>query len=245
MVTPNFSNNPLIQADLQRMGQATPQQPPLSNDQVVALAQQGQVSHLGGTLPDFLRGIIPEAKDLAKKALKPFQNTTINIDNQKTQLNPDLAVNALMQHESRGALAPSTTVNATSGATGASQITPIMLDQYNHLTGSELVVGDLSGNSDLQKNVTKTLVEYLASKYKNGLARDWPASTPRLKKFKAEIKSQFNAPIYGVAGEWIAGPNWVAKLDNPTAPGATETVRDYIKRVGDIYNGRGQLTLNQ
>jgi hypothetical protein len=59
--------------------------------------------------------------------------------------------------------------------------------------------------------------------------------TKKLKEYKAEILKDFNDPIYWMAGEWVAWPNWVAKLDNKTAPGAKETVRDYLKAVGKRY----------
>lgn len=243
-----FKSNPLIQADIQQRQQnPMPQQAPLpSNDQLVQMAKEGKISHMGGKLPDFLSGLVTQAKDMVGKVIQGGTHT-IDVNNAQAStgapapLNTDVAVNSLIGHESRGTLTPSTTINPGSGATGGSQITPVMMDQYNKLTGHDLSTQDIVGNDALQRTVTSTLVDYLIGKYKNGLS-DWPVKTPKLQNYKDEIKRDFNQPIYWVAGEWIAGPNWVAKLDKPTAPGATETVRDYIKRVGEMYNSQNTNT---
>lgn len=242
-----FKDNPLVQADLMRMSQQPQQTEQIPDqNQFIELGKAGKLTHMGGKLPDFLRGLVTEAKDFAKKAIKGNEFTIDNTVSEPAEFNTDLAVESLMGHESRGTDAPLTTVAAGTGATGSSQITPIMIDQYNKLTGEELSTESLLGNETLQKDVTKALVDYLIGKYDKGLDEDWPTKTPRLKRYKEEIKSKFTEPIHWIAGEWVAGPNWVAKLDNPTAPGATETVRDYIQKVGDLYKGRtNKVAINQ
>lgn len=241
-----YSNNPLIQADMQfRPQQSTEQQEPLpSRDNLKQLGIAGKLVHMGGKLPEFLKGIVTEARDRVNKAMG--NENVIDVSRPlPTQLDTSRAVDALIGHESRGALEPSTSIATETGATGVSQITPLMLDHYNKLTGSDISDQDFIGDEQLQREVTSVLVNDIIKKYKTGL-EDYPTKTQKLKDFKQEIKTNFNEPIYWAAGEWIAGPNWVAKLDKPTASGATETVRDYIQKVGDLYNGRnGNLGLNQ
>ena len=239
-----FRDNPLVQADMQfRQQQPQVQQEQLpSQEQLTQLGKEGKLSHMGGKLPDFLKNIVTEAKDMAKKVLSGGTNT-IEIDNtQKVEPNQPLDIdrvyNAFSGHESRGAEFPSETVAYGTGATGTTQITPIMVREYNQITGKNVTPEELSGNEQLQKEMTGVLVNDIMTKYEDGLDEDWPTHTKKLTAYKKEIKSKFNEPIYWAAGEWVAGPNWVSKLDAKTAPGAAETVRDYIQRIGDIYNGR-------
>ena|SRR3990167_23859 len=243
----NFQDNPLIMADMQfRQQQPQTQEEQLpSQDQLTQLAKEGKISHMGGRLPDFLRGMVTEAKDMAKKVLSGGTNT-IEIDNTQKidQIKPsepldiERVYTALNGHESRGAESPSETVASSTGATGTTQITPVMIKQYNEITGSNVTQEQLIGNEQLQKDMTGVLVNDIMTKYESGLDEDWPTHTKKLTAYKKEIKSKFNEPIYWLAGEWVGGPNWVAKLDAKTAPGSTETVRDYITRIGELYKNQ-------
>ena len=251
MFQDQFQNNPLVRADMQlRQQQPAAQQEQVpSQDDLMQLAKTGKLRHMGGKLPDFLKGIVTEAKDLASKVLRGGENVIeVNNKDQVTPSEPldiERAVDVLSTHESRGAEIPGETTAAGTGATGVSQITPIMINQYNQLTGGNVTPEQLFGNEQLQREMTNVLIGDILTKYENGLDDDWPTHTKKLTAYKKEIKSKFNEPIYWVAGEWVAGPNWVSKLDNKTAAGATETVRDYITRVGDLYKGQTQLTLNK
>ena len=247
-----FGDNPLIQADRQfRQQQPQAQRETLpSQDELVQLGKEGKISHMGGKLPDFLKGIISEARDAAKKVMRGGDNV-IEFDNSSETtpnepLDTERVYTALSGHESRGAEIPGDTIATDTGATGTTQITPIMVTQYNQITGGNVAPEQLVGNEQLQKEMTGVLVNDIMTKYDGGLDEDWPTHTKKLTEYKKEIKSKFNEPIYWLAGEWVAGPNWVSKLDSPTAKGATETVRDYIQRVADIYNNQtNSLTLNK
>lgn len=243
MIPNQFNNNPLIMADMQFRQQQPNTQPESlpSQDQMVQLAKENKLTHLGGKLPEFLKGILTEAKDMAKKIVTnenvmTIQNEALPATTPSLDINK--AVEALGVHESRGATMPNETVAAETGATGMSQITPLMINHYNQLTGNNITPEQLIGNDQLQKDMTTTLVNDIMTKYKDGLENDWPTHTKKLTEYKQEIKSKFNEPIYWLAGEWVAGPNWVAKLDSPTAKNAKETVKDYIQRVGDIYHSQ-------
>lgn len=252
MILPEqFKDNPLIQADLQfrRQRPVVQEEQPPSQDQLVQLAKEGKISHMGGKLPDFLKGIVTEARDVAKKILRGGDNV-IEVDNRTEEPNTEIDVNRVVEvlgaHESRGSISPTESIELTTGATGISQITPIMIEQYNQKTGNNVTQEQLANDPQLQTEMTRVLIEDILSKYEGGLDEDWPTHTKKLTAYKKEIKNKFNEPIYWIAGEWVAGPNWVAKLDAKTAPGAKETVRDYIQRVGDLYKGReSNLVLNK
>ena len=221
------------------------QQGTIQKDQAIQMAKSGFLTHMGGKLPDFLKGLLQEAKDAAGKIVG---GNVINIDNSANQninsLDTNRATDVLIGHESRGETAPVASVSSA-GAIGVSQITPIMITRYNKLTNSNVTPERLGSDEQLQRQMTSTLVGDIMKSYSEGLQKDWPTGTDKLRKFKQEIQTQFNEPIYWLAGEWVAGPNWVSKLDNPTAPGATETVRDYITRVGELYKQNNQTVLNQ
>ena len=150
------------------------------------------------------------------------------------------AEQVIVGHEGRGEIDPVKAKNIDTGATGLSQITkPLFADwQKKHARDKEFAktinFEDLQNNKGLQELVTKDSMEGVASEYSFGLP-DWPTSTKKLKEYKNEIFKNFHHPIYWLAGQWVGGPNWVAKLDSLTAEGGKETVRDYIKKIGEQY----------
>src|SRR3990167_8916278 len=136
MILPDqFQNNPLIQADMElRQQQPVEQQESMpSRDELTELGKTGKLLHMGGKLPEFLKGIVTEAKDMASKVIKGGENVIeFNREQEPEQpLDVDRAANALSGHESRGAEIPGETVATDTGATGISQITPVMINQYN------------------------------------------------------------------------------------------------------------------
>lgn len=153
---------------------------------------------------------------------------------------PGKILEAISAHESRGAVSPSSTVNEDTGAIGSSQITMSMFREWQRKFAKDkkkaqaTKFSSLKDNPELQKQIGEEAVAGILEKYSKGLD-DWKANTPKLEKYKKEINRDFNSPIYWVAGEWIAGPNWVMKLDNKTALGGKETVRDYLRSVGSRF----------
>lgn len=235
-----------LMMQLQQPKQVEAQRLP-SKDELIQMGKSGFLTHMGGKLPGFLKGMVTEAKEFAQKAFKGGENVVEVNNAQAGQVEPldvDKASNALIGHESRGSSFPADTTVKSTGATGISQITPVMINQYNQLTGNSLTKDELLSDPNLQMEVTKTLVSDIMTRYEDGLDEDWPTHSKKLTAYKKEIKSKFNEPIYWLAGEWVAGPNWVAKLDSKTAPGAKETVRDYIQKVAQIYKGSDGLELS-
>lgn len=297
-LTDFIKDNPLIRSHIQSFNKPKDKNE-VSKDSLIEMGKAGKLTHLGGKIPDFLKGFVQEAKELAKTVMgggtntievqggaKPTPTPTPAATPKPTvqprpvpgptptppratpatpaipqvqpaqpaqparpipePINVARAVDSLVSHESRGAVNPAETASKSAGAIGISQITPIMVDRYNQITNGDLTSETLSGNARLQRVVTEVLVGDIMNRYKNGLDTNWPTSNPQLQKYKQEIMTNFTQPIHWLAGEWVAGPNWVAKLDSPTAPGARETVRDYINRVAEIYGGsNNSLTLNR
>ena len=67
MINDEMKNNPLVQADIQsRQQQPMMEEEVPSREELIRLGEEGMLSHMGGKLPDFLSGIITEAKDMAK-----------------------------------------------------------------------------------------------------------------------------------------------------------------------------------
>lgn len=239
----NNINEPHATA-LSSIRQQNAQQNLIPKEQLLQMANSGVLSHMGGKLYDGFKGLVTQAADLYKQVRGGNVidiNNTNNTAVQNNSVDTDKAYEALSGHESRGTLAPTASVSSA-GAVGLSQLTPIMITRYNKLTGSNITPEQLNGNGQLQIQMTKTLIPDIMKGYSTGLVRDWPTGTDKLKQFKQEVKTKFNQPISWLAGEWVAGPNWVGKLDNKTAPGATETVRDYINKVTQLYNS---VTANQ
>lgn len=207
--------------------------------------------HLGGKIPKWLKGKLTEAKERVKEIPQMAsigqavnqEEPYLKSSQSQNLLDIDKAFDALTGHESRGTGKPEVTVADVTKATGISQITPVAFKEWQnkYTTDKEFAKSvsfdDLVGDALLQERITRELINGISSKHGNILG-DWSTSTTKLKKYKEEINKDFNHPIYWLAGEWIAGPDWVSKLDNKTATGSKETVRDYMVRVGDLYFGQ-------
>lgn len=84
-----FDGNPLIQANMQfRKQQPIVQKEQLpSKEQIIQMGKEGKLKHMGGILVNYLKGVIPEAKDMAKKIItnqnvieiKPEKVTQISV----------------------------------------------------------------------------------------------------------------------------------------------------------------------
>lgn len=180
-------------------------------------------------------GVVPEGQ------FPQFIQQQTQVQPKIPQLNTANVLTALSGHESRGAMNPQATQNPITKATGITQITPIMFQEWQNKFAKDKKLArsvsfrSLNNNPELQTTISNDSIEGILNKYSTGLD-DWKTSTKKLQSYKEEIRRDFNEPIYWIAGEWIAGPNWVAKLDNPTAPGAKETVRDYVRSIGDRFS---------
>lgn len=188
-----------------------------------------------------------KSMDIGVKSPEQFESMKVQVESgiptpqQSFKINTPKAFQALSGHESRGiASKPESTINPSTGATGVTQLTLPMFQEWQNKYAKDkkfaqgIRFSQIKNNAQLQQRISNEAIEGINSKYSTGLS-DWPTSTARLKKYKEEIHRDFNHPIYWLAGEWVAGPDWVSKLDNPTAYGAKETVRDYMKSVGERY----------
>ena len=213
--------------------------PKEAGKQPIGAFGKGQIGTLMGMAGVTSLGIMG---DEAFQSLKTnLSNKTIEFSRpEKPEFDFSKASQALKGHESRGATSPESTVNPQTKATGSSQITSIAFEEWQRKYAKDkefaksVSFEQLKDNPELQNRVTDESVRGIYAKY-NGVLEDWPTKTAKLKAYKEEILRDFNEPIYWLAGEWVAGPNWVAKLDNKTAEGAKETVRDYIRSVGDRF----------
>lgn len=62
-----MSDNPLIQGHMQNLGSkpdSTSSAPEMTKEEFIEMAKQGGVKYAGGALPDFLKGIVSDAKDV-------------------------------------------------------------------------------------------------------------------------------------------------------------------------------------